>query len=158
MGQDSTFSDQSPYAYAYAERNREIQRCHYMRCIRAVVVYSGKTLAQAQKLLWNLQEDNPSPEVLKIFEKHYGSSYRALHNTIAKRRAELCGMIREANARARGLKLAPVEDINKLIDLLLDADRRKHYRARIDQFNKRKEAISFDQLEEEHQNWGRRKT
>lgn len=135
---------------------KEIQRVLYMKSIREVVVYSGKTFAQPQKLLWNLQDDNVSPDVEQIFEEHYGGSFQALNSAISKRYAELRGMIREANARARGIGLEPAEDIDGLIYLLLDAERRKHYRARIDQFSKRKQAISFAELEEEHQSWGQK--
>lgn len=155
MEQDGTFDNQPSSSKAF---KAEIQRSIYMQLIREVVVYSGKTFAQPQKLLWNLQDSSPSPDVVKVFEEHYGGSYRALRNAIGERHTELRGMIREANARARGLNLEPVEDIDGLIYLLLDADRRRHYRARIDQFNDRKQMISFAQLEEEHRNWGQRKT
>lgn len=121
----------------------------YFQQMRDIVSQVANKYGRAYYLKENLLDSSTRFKVEHVLEKTYDGKMSNLQSRIDATYAYSIKMINYLNYLCKLHNVTAVDDPKKLIELLLDKNRRAFYRKRIDFYEKRDQLISFADLEHE---------
>ena len=103
--------------------------------------------AQCVKLKDNLLDPDTRHKVVHVFERYYDGDMGRLNDQIYKRQKQCAKRIYEINRLCRREGLMEVKDVDALIDLLLNSDRREAWKKLIRKHEKANRIIALQTIE-----------
>ncbi len=117
------------------------------------IVKKAGAYASAEKLRINLDDEATRWKVTRVLTRYYEGDENLLRSTIHHKRREVMKAITEFNTLAANNGHLEVTKPNSLINLLMDEDRRRKYKAFCEKHRKKNEMVDLQKVEMEFREW-----
>ncbi len=116
--------------------------------VRELLKVSGE-YSWARSLKENLLDPATSWKVKDVFERYYNGDDCKLNRSINRRKLDCLRVIIDLNDYCRTFRIRGINDPEKLVEMLLDADRRKFYKKAVEKNEKEDRIVELQQIEQE---------
>jgi hypothetical protein len=120
----------------------------YYGKVRELLKASGD-YSWAKSLKENLLDPATSWKVKDVFERYYNSDESKLSRCINRRKLGCTRVIIDLNDYCRTFRIRGINDPEKLVELLLDTDRRDFYKKAVEKNEKINKIVELQQIEQE---------